>query len=364
MSAEKKRGLGRGLDALFRDVREEEQSHAARDAENRNAAEATAFKPLRADELVNEATKLRQDLQPIEYKSRAPDSPPADAAPVANKQAAESPAKDAVRFIKIEKLRPGKFQPRQLFSEAEIDELAESIATYGILQPLLARPVEGGMHEIIGGERRWRAAQKARLHEVPVIVRALDDKQALEVGLIENLQREDLTPMEEAESYQRLMDEFGHTQETLSVQLGKSRPHIANLLRILKLPESVRALVQKGAISAGHARALLNANDPGSIAGDIVAKGLSVRQVERMARGQKGVANGLKTPRKSAKGGLVLKDPDILALERRMSNILGLNITIETEPGFSASEGRLCVEYSSLDQLDDLLARLSMRPPI
>jgi ParB family chromosome partitioning protein len=362
MSAEKKRGLGRGLDALFRDVREEEASYAAKSAE---------FKPLRADEMVAEAGKLKNPaaaaetkraaapaagLQPIEYKTR----PPADSkAPVAPAPDTVPAVKgEGVRMVGVEKLAPGKLQPRRLFAEKAIEELAESIALYGVLQPLLVRPLSASTFEIIGGERRWRAAQKARLHEVPVIVRELDDKQAMEVGLIENLQREDLTPVEEAESYQRLLDEFGHTQETLSQHLGKSRPHIANLLRLLKLPESVRTLVQQGALSAGHARALLNATDPAAIAGEIVSKGLSVRQVERMARGQQAVARGLKPPKMPP--GMIVKDVDTLALERKMTSLLGLSVTIEGEDG----KGRLTVEYSTLEQLDDLLARLSAVPAI
>jgi ParB family chromosome partitioning protein len=220
------------------------------------------------------------------------------------------------------------------------------------LQPLLVRPLSGDRYEIIAGERRWRAAQKAQVHEVPVVIKTLTDPEALEIGLIENLQREDLTALEEAEGYQRLMDEFGHTQDALSHQLGKSRSQVANTLRLLKLPAAVRSLVQSGALSAGHARTLVGTKDAEALAGIIVKRGLSVRQTEKLVAAS---AEGKRKPK--TKPLFRQKDVDTLALEEKISSALGLRVTIE-----GAAEGRLVIEYKTLDQLDDVTARLLQTP--
>ena len=312
---QKKRGLGRGLDALFQDARKEEE----------------AFQPKmkRADEMVAAV----QQIQAQQANVIAPSG--------------------AQRKLPVDKMTPGKFQPRRHFDDAALDQLADSIAVHGVLQPILVRPISGSMYEIIAGERRWRAAQKAQVHEVPVVIQELTDKQALEIALIENLQREDLSAVEEAEGYQRLMDEFGHTQDALAVQLGKSRSHVANTMRLLKLPQSVRSMIQNGTLTAGHARALIGAKNPEEMADLIQRRGLNVRQVEALM--QKSTDGKLKP--KKAKS-FIQKDVDVLALERLTSDKLGLGVTIDS----LGAGGRLTVEYKTLDQLDDLLARLGQTP--
>jgi ParB family chromosome partitioning protein len=303
----KKRGLGRGLDALFKDARAEETSAAA--------------KIKRAEEIVVEA---------------------------------QQPVAGAPRKIAIDRLQPGKFQPRLHFDDAAIDNLAASIAVHGVLQPLFVRPLPGGKYEIIAGERRWRAAQKAQVHELPVIVHDLSDNDALEIALIENLQREDLSALEEAEGYQRLMDEFRHTQDVLAHRLGKSRSHVANMLRLLKLPAKVKHYMQEGKLSAGHARALIGCDNATQLADVIVKRGLSVRQAEKLVKAA--VAGKAK---KSAPRNFVPRDVDILALEEKVSTQLGMRVRVEG----SGAEGTLSIEYKSLEQLDDVLLRLS-RPAI
>ena len=256
---------------------------------------------------------------------------------------------EAVRTLPIEKLKAGRYQPRRHFSEAAIEDLTQSVKEKGILQPLLVRAIAEDFYEIIAGERRWRAAQAAMLHEVPVIIRTLDDREALELALIENLQREDLSPLEEAEGFRRLMDEFSHTQEELARVLGKSRSHVANMMRLLGLPEPVRHMLEGGELTAGHARALLTSEDPVSLAKKVVAQGLNVRQTEKLAQGGE-VKTGSKLPK-------VEKDTDVIALERSLSNLIGLHVTISSAP----KGGILSIHYNNLDQLDGVIARLSGR---
>lgn len=253
------------------------------------------------------------------------------------------------KSVSIDLLKPGRYQPRRHMDDASIRDLAESVKAKGILQPILVRrhPAEPGRFEIIAGERRWRAAQLAQLHDVPIIVKDLDDRETLEIALIENLQRENLSPIDEAEGYQRLMDEFKHTQEELAHSLGKSRSHVANTLRLLGLPEAVKALVDNNTISAGHARALLKASDPVAAAQLVAKRGLSVRQTEKLVQKAAKTAAG----RKEIKP----KDADTIALERDISNLLGLKVSI----AFHGKEGSLTVHYRTLDQLDDILHRLS-----
>ncbi|MFO1060239.1 MAG: ParB/RepB/Spo0J family partition protein [Dongiaceae bacterium] len=258
------------------------------------------------------------------------------------------------RALPIEQLHPGRFQPRRHFADEAIEALAQSIRENGILQPLVVRrhPGLAGAWEIVAGERRWRAAQLARLHEVPVVVRELSDRAALEIALVENVQRQDLLPLEEAEGYRRLIEEFAYTQEALAQQLGKSRSHIANMLRLLKLPEPVRRLLDEGTISAGHARALLSAADPAGLARRVAAEGLSVRQTERLAGGAR------PQPRRKASRQPAAPDPDIAALERELTGRLGLAVHLRSE----GESGSLTIRYETLEQLDDVLARLRGGP--
>ncbi|MDR3439594.1 ParB/RepB/Spo0J family partition protein [Telmatospirillum sp.] len=258
-----------------------------------------------------------------------------------------------LRSLPIEKLRPGKFQPRRVFDQAAIDDLIESVREKGILQPILVRPLPDDPEnfEIIAGERRWRAAQAASLHEVPAIVRSLTDREALEVALIENLQRQDLSPLEEAEGYRRLMEDFSHTQEELAKTVGKSRSHVANTMRLLALPDPVKKMLDDGKLTAGHARALLTCDDPVGLAEQVLNKGLNVRQTEKLS--QQGPEKA--RARKSGSAAAVEKDADLLALERDLSNLLGLKVTIALQN----QGGLVTVQYSTLEQLDDLLHRLS-----
>ncbi len=246
-------------------------------------------------------------------------------------------------------LTPGPFQPRRNFDPDELDSLAASIRERGIMQPILVRPdpKAEGRYEIVAGERRWRAAQAAQLHEVPVIIRDLDDRDSLEFALIENVQRQDLGALEEAEGYRRLIDEFELTQETLARQVGKSRSHVANMLRLLSLPDGVRRMVDDGALSAGHARALLSAQDPETLAKTVQAKGLNVRQTEKLV---KQAASGLV----KALAAKVPRNPDTVKLEEDTSGALGMRVKL-VERG---EAGELRIAYRSLEQLDDLIAKL------
>jgi len=263
---------------------------------------------------------------------------------------AGSPLK-GLRSLPIEKLRPGRFQPRRMFDQTAIDDLIESVKEKGILQPILVRPwpEDPETFEIIAGERRWRAAQAALLHEVPAIIRDLSDREALEVALIENLQRQDLSPLEEAEGYRRLMDDFSHTQEELAKTVGKSRSHVANTMRLLALPERVKQLLDEGSLTAGHARALLTSGDPVGLAEQVVAKGLNVRQTEKLSQ------QGPEKTKSRKDSSVPTKDADLLALERDLSNILGLKVTIVLQ----GVGGEISVQYSTLEQLDGVLHRLS-----
>lgn len=296
----KKRGLGRGLSALF-DDEETEQSGAG-------AGNATSSKDV--------------------------------ASSSGNR-----------RMVGIDLLEPGTFQPRRDIDPATLAELSESIAVHGVLQPILVRerPGKSGRYEIIAGERRWRASQKAQLHEVPVIVYNFDDVTALQVALIENLQREDLNAMEEAQGYRRLMDEFGHTQEKLAAALGKSRSHIANMVRLLNLPDSIQVQIRQGKISAGHARALITAEDPEALMEQILSKGLNVRETEKLAAQTSGRSSASSVKRE--------KDIDTLALEAEMSSALGMKVTVDLR---GKGAGALKIDFRSLDQLDEILRLLTL----
>jgi ParB family chromosome partitioning protein len=253
------------------------------------------------------------------------------------------------RALPIEALEPGPFQPRGPIDQPQLEELAASIREHGILQPILVRPKPRtpNLFQIIGGERRWRAAQLARLHEVPVVIRELDDRAAMAAGLVENLQREDLNAVEEAEGYSRLTEQFGLTQDALGKAVGKSRSHVANTLRLLNLPAHVRGLLRDGHLTAGHARALLTAREPEKLADQIVARGLNVRQAEALAAGRPPPA-----PREPA---MRSEDADIAALERSLTERLGLRVKI----GRAGKGGTVTIAYRDLDQLDGLLSLLS-----
>ncbi len=257
--------------------------------------------------------------------------------------------------IPIEFLRPNPRNPRRNFGEESLDELAASIKEKGIIQPLLARPVQGApdAYEIIAGERRWRAAQRAGLHEVPIVSFEADDRQALELAIIENVQRADLDPLEEAAGYERLGDEFAYTQADLAKVIGKSRSHVSNSLRLLKLPERTKALLREGKISAGHARVLLSCAEPDALAEKIVAQNLSVRDAEKLLEGaaKSSSAKG-QGPRKC---GAVEKGADTRAMEKKLMEQLGMNVTITHRAG---ETGEVAVGYKTLDQLEFLCRRL------
>ena len=290
------------------------------------------------------------------------------AAPAPREAEAPASSRGGAREVPIEKIHPGRFQPRRHFDKDELESLADSIRANGIVQPILVRPhgTFAGEFELIAGERRWRAAQLVPLHTVPVVERPLDDRAALEVSLIENIQRADLTPIEEAEGYQRLIDEFRNTQETLAQDLGKSRSHIANLLRLLTLPDHVKRMIDERKLSPGHARALVGRRDAIALANRIVAEGLTVRQIEQIASyaGEGGKPGAEKSQGKPGANGLLAaaytKDVNTRALERDFSARLGLRVTIRDR---GKKGGDFILHYDDLDQLDDILTKLSEPRP-
>jgi ParB family chromosome partitioning protein len=272
----------------------------------------------------------------------------------------------APRAVPIEAIRPSPFQPRRRFAEAELDGLVQSIREKGVIQPLLVRPVDDGVgdavndsvndsgdpvnasraaFELVAGERRWRAAQRAGLHEVPVVIRPFGDSEVLEIALVENLQREDLTPLEEAEAYSRLMQEFGRNQAEVAETIGKSRSHVANILRLLGLPPAVKRQLDDGALTAGHARALLAAPDPAALAGEVVRRGLNVRATELLVRRR--AARPEPRQRKP-------READTVALEHELAAALGLRVSLLPK----GRGGSLTLHYASLDQLDRVLKLL------
>ena len=259
------------------------------------------------------------------------------------------PEAKGTRNVPIAFLKPNRFQPRKSFAADDLNDLANSIREKGVLQPILVRPVAGEANafEIVAGERRWRAAQLAKLHDVPVVVRELSDGESLELAIIENVQRADLNAIEEAVAYHELMDRFGYKQERVAQEVGKSRSHVANTIRLLKLPESVKAMIRDGRLSAGHARTLVGAPDAEARAKAIVEAGMNVRQAEAKAK-PKPKANGAGRSRG--------KDADTKALESSLENILGLSVEIAHQ---GAKGGELKIAYKTLEQLDDLVARLS-----
>ncbi|MEM7633229.1 MAG: ParB/RepB/Spo0J family partition protein [Pseudomonadota bacterium] len=256
-----------------------------------------------------------------------------------------------LRELPIELVQSNTLNPRKVFNEEDLDDLVRSVAEKGILQPVVVRPVDDGQHyQIVAGERRWRAAQKAGLHHIPALVRELTDKEVLEIALIENVQRADLNPVEEAHGYQQLIDQFDYTQQQLAESIGKSRSHIANTLRLMALPASVLEALQTGKLTAGHARALIATEDPQSLAQKIIALGLSVRQAEALAR-DTGTGAESKPEKKAP-------DTNIAAVEKLLAEALGLKVSIAMK---SAEKGKLTINYNNLEQLDTVCSKLGIR---
>lgn len=280
-------------------------------------------------------------------------------APVLASPGAAKPAPasgEAVQHIGVSAIRPLPGQPRRHFDEAAIAELADSIAARGLLQPIIVRAApDGEGYQLVAGERRWRAAQRAGLHQIPALVRELDDAATYEIALVENIQRQDLNAIEEATAYRRLIEDFGHSQEALAKLVGKSRSHVANLMRLLDLPQGVQDLVGDGSLAMGHARALIGAAGAEEIARKVVKDGLSVRAVEALVRAEKG--GGRKAPLEyKSIDGAGGRDPDIVAVERHLSELLGIGVAIQYA---GEGKGALTLKFASLDQLDMICQRLS-----
>ncbi len=268
----------------------------------------------------------------------------------------ETPAATPPRpdlMVPIEQVHPNPDQPRRTFAQDALDELAASIAEKGIIQPLIVRKSSDkpGTYEIVAGERRWRAAQIAKQHELPILVRDYDDTEVLEIAIIENIQRADLNPIDEAAGYRQLMDRFGHTQDQLATALGKSRSHIANLMRLLSLPDEIRNYLISGALSAGHARALIGHDQAVQLAREVIQRKLSVRETEKLAK------KGPAIKKRAVPDAPVPKDADTVQIENELSATLGMKVTIDHKP--SEEGGKMSISYKSLDQLDDLLRALS-----
>ena len=264
-----------------------------------------------------------------------------------------------IQTLPVSALQTSPYQPRRVFNQEAIDDLVESIRTKGVLQPLIVRSKNdfSGKYEIVGGERRWRAAQLAGLTEVPVVIKTLSDREALEVALIENLQRQDLSALEEAEGYRRLMEEFANTQEELAKALGKSRSHIANTMRLLGLPEKVKGLLESGRLTSGHARALLTAKDPEALAETVIQKGLNVRQTEKLVQEDTPKKKKTTTPPPAVKKEEKANE-ECDALAETLSGLLGVDVTIKPK----AEGGEVILSYKTMEQLDDLIRKLSFRP--
>jgi len=274
----------------------------------------------------------------------------ADVSPDASVGGPKGPAGQKVA---VENIVPNPDQPRRVFEAAALEELAESLRTKGVIQPIIVRvaPQDSSKYEIVAGERRWRAAQMAQLHEVPIVVRDFSDTEVLEVAIIENIQRADLNPVDEAAGYRQLMDKFGHTQEQLAKELGKSRSHIANQMRLLNLPDDVLAWLSEGKLSAGHARALIGHDDARRLAQEVIKKDLSVRATERLVK-----QDGL-VVKPSAKPSKIAKDSDTLQIEAELTAHLGMKASINHKAG--SESGVISFSYKNLNQLDDLMRKLT-----
>jgi ParB family chromosome partitioning protein len=275
---------------------------------------------------------------------------------------AENPAAGGLASLPVAQIEPHPGQPRRHFDEAALDELAQSIARRGVIQPVIVRLLASGRYQLVAGERRWRAAQRARLHEIPALIRSLDDREVTALALIENLQREDLNPVEEAQAFHRLSEDEGLSQADIARMVDKSRSHVANLMRLLALPADVLAMVEDGRLSMGHARALINVPEPAALAQDVIARGLSVRAAERLARKAirrgEGAGTGEGTPKRSARAGRNPgNDADIAAVQGHLEDFLGLKVTISADS--DPSSGAVTIRYRTLDQLDLICQRLT-----
>jgi len=272
---------------------------------------------------------------------------------VAQDAATDGAPKRPDLLVPVEQVHPNPDQPRRTFAEDALQELATSIAEKGVIQPIIVRPAPNNpnAYEIVAGERRWRAAQLAKRHEIPVLIRDYDDTEVLEVAIIENIQRADLNPVDEAAGYRQLMDRFGHTQEKLATALGKSRSHIANLMRLLSLPDEIQGYLVSGALSAGHARALIGHDRALQLAREVIQRKLSVRETEKLAK------QGPAIKKRPLPGTSAQKDADTVQIESELSASLSMKVTIDHKPGDEG--GKLAINYKSLDQLDDLLRALS-----
>ena len=317
MTKMRKRGLGRGLDAIFKDTSSEK---------DRTVETITDISGQKGTEPKTESSAL------ADQKSQARIT--------------------GLRMIAVSQLVSGQFQPRTHFDPGTLQDLASSIRNKGILEPLIVRTTEGGAYEIIAGERRWRAAQIAQLHEVPVIVKVLSDVEALEIALIENIQREDLSPLEEARAYDQLLSQFAYTQENLAEVLGRSRSHVANMLRLLKLPKEVHSMVENGKLTAGHARALIMSESAEKLAVDVVRKGLNVRQTEKLVADAQRSGNSQRPSRTKVKAN---KDADTRALEATLTDAIGMNITVNYK---NDGSGAITIFYKNMDQLDEVCRRI------
>ena len=257
----------------------------------------------------------------------------------------------SVQLLDVARVTPHPDQPRRQFDENALQELSDSIRARGVIQPIIVRPLGGERYQIVAGERRWRAAQKAQLHQIPAIVRDFSESETLEIALVENIQREDLNPIEEAQAYRRLIAQFQHSQEGLARIVGKSRSHIANLMRLLDLPGEVQGLVMEGKLSMGHGRALIGASEGVTLARQIAGKGLSVRETERLVR----ISREKSGSRSRVDPSAGTRDPDLMAMEQHLSDLLGLKVGITFENG----KGALTLNYSSLEQLDMICQKLT-----
>jgi ParB family transcriptional regulator, chromosome partitioning protein len=339
------RGLGRGLSALLGEPVKTDLGAQPKPAnETASPAPQAVPQPPRPTTNVFELPTVGAPLQPTQ-------APPSAEAQAPLQRPPSSAASDTTgpRGIPIDLVQRNPGQPRKHFDEGDLADLSNSIRTHGVLQPILVRPLGDGRYEIVAGERRWRAAQRAGLHAIPAIIRELNEVEVVEIAIIENVQRTDLNPIEEAQGFQTLIDRFSRTQEEIAEAVGKSRPHIANMLRLLKLPEELQDMVRDGRLSAGHARAILTAPDPRGLAQRAIAEGLNVRDVERLAQQAKDERHGPRT--NPVAGG---KDADTVALEKSLSDALGLGVTISDKNG----AGELKISYRTLEQLDDLVRRL------
>lgn len=349
MSEMRPRGLGRGLSALLGEPVKTEAPKPANNVFGQPQAQPEQVRaPIEPPRNVFELPITQ--AAPVPVPANETVAPPVAAAPAP--EPTQAAASEGPRGLPIELVQRNPQQPRKHFDEAELNDLSSSIKTHGVLQPILVRPIADGKYEIVAGERRWRAAQRAGLHSIPAVIRELNEVEVLEIAIVENVQRMDLNPIEEAQGFQALIDRFGRTQQEIADAVGKSRPHIANMLRLLQLPDDLQEMVRDGRLSSGHARAILTAPDPRALAQRAISEGLNVRDIERLAQIAKDEKHG---PRVTPGGSSAeAKSADTRALEQSLSNALGLEVTINDKAG----AGEVKISYKTLEQLDDVIRRL------